>query len=94
MRGIDYNPNKPYVVLSCGDDYALRYWDLQKPSGSLLTVKAHSHGRHVLCTTASRPLVLSCGTDYQVKLAGCIGLIGPAYDREESGSARPGQTAS
>ena len=41
VRGIDYNPNKPYVAL-CGDDYYVRYWDLRKPD-ELLATKAHAH---------------------------------------------------
>jgi hypothetical protein len=24
VRGLDYNPNRPYILLSCADDYALR----------------------------------------------------------------------
>lgn len=62
VRGLDYNPNKPYVVLSCGDDYAIRYWDLRKPSASLLMVKAHSHWTtSALYNRFHDQLVLSCG---------------------------------
>ena len=43
VRSIDYNPNKPYAVLSAGDDYHLRVWDLRKPASPLLAQKAHSH---------------------------------------------------
>ena len=63
VRGLDYNPNKPYVVLSCGDDYAIRYWDLRKPDKPLLAVRAHSHW--TTAATYNRfhdQLVLSCGT--------------------------------
>jgi WD40 repeat protein len=86
VRGLDYNPNKPYVVLSCGDDYAIRYWDLRKPSAALLGVKAHSHW--TTCALYNRfhdQLVLSCGTDYQVKLwrAASISSAPPTYDAEE-----------
>ena len=43
LTSIDYNPNKPHVLLTCADDYAIRYWDLRKPAAPLLTQKAHSH---------------------------------------------------
>ena len=42
-RAVDYNPNKPYALLSAGDDYHLRVWDLRKPASPLLAQKAHSH---------------------------------------------------
>lgn len=69
VRGIDYNPNKPYVALSCGDDYYVRYWDLRKPDEPLLATKAHAHW--VTCALYNRfhdQLVLSSGTDNAVKL--------------------------
>ena len=34
VRGLDYNPNRPYVALSCGDDFAMKFWDLRKASVS------------------------------------------------------------
>ena len=86
VRSIDYNPNKPYVVLSCGDDYALRYWDLRKPSAALLQIKAHSHWTtSALYNRFHDQLVLSCGTDYLVKLwrAASISSAPPAVDADE-----------
>ena len=83
---MDYNPNKPYVVLSCGDDYAIRYWDLRKPSDALLSVKAHSHWTTSACYNRFHDqLVLSSGTDYLVKLwrAESVSSAPPAVDAEE-----------
>lgn len=87
VRCLDYNPNKPYVVLSCGDDYALRYWDLRRAATPLLATKAHSHW-----ATAAHynrfhdQLVLSCGTDYLVKLwrAASISSAPPALEADEA----------
>ena len=86
VRGIDYNPNKPYVVLSCADDYAIKFWDMRKPSAALHSLKAHSHWT----TTAQfnrfhDQLVLSTGTDYLVKLwrATSISSAPPALDEAE-----------
>ena len=86
VRAVDYNPNKPYVVLSCGDDYAIRYWDLRKPSDALLSVKAHSHWTTSACYNRFHDqLVLSSGTDYLVKLwrAESVSSAPPAVDAEE-----------
>ena len=86
VRSLDYNPNKPYVVLSCGDDYALRYWDMRKPSSALLAVKAHSHWTTVaLYNRFHDQLVLSGGTDYLVKLwrAASVSSAPPAVDADE-----------
>ena len=86
VRGVDYNPNKPYVVLSCGDDYAIKFWDMRKGDKPLHVIKAHSHWT----TTATYnrfhdQLVLSAGTDYVVKLwrAASISSAPPALDEAE-----------
>jgi len=86
VRALDYNPNKPYVVLSCADDYALKFWDLRKPAAALHSLKAHAHW-----TTAAMynrfhdQLVLSAGTDYFVKLWRCAAISSapPALDEGE-----------
>ena len=69
LRSIDYNPNKPHVLLTCGDDYAIRWWDLRKPQAPLLAQKAHSHWvTSALYNRFHDQLVLSAGTDSAVKL--------------------------
>lgn len=37
LRGLDFNPNKPNLLLTSGDDYHVRFWDLRKPSAPLLS---------------------------------------------------------
>ena len=86
VRGVDYNPNKPYVVLSCGDDYAIKFWDMRKPDRALHAIKAHAHW--TTCALYNRfhdQLVLSAGTDYQVKLwrAASISSAPPVLDEAE-----------
>ena len=81
-----HNPNKPYVILSCADDYMIKFWDLRKASQPLHSVKAHSHW-----TTSAAynrfhdQLVLSTGTDYLVKLwrASSISSAPPVLDEGE-----------
>ena len=87
VRGVDYNPNKPYVALSCGDDYMLKFWDLRKPSAALHSIKAHAHWpTAALYNRFHDQLVLSAGTDYQVKLwrAAAISSAPPAPEEPEA----------
>ena len=53
VRGIDYNPNKPYVVLSAADDYAIKFWDMRKPAAALHTCVRTDH-RQWCAATHSR----------------------------------------
>ena len=87
VRGVDYNPNRPYVVLSCGDDYAMRYWDVRKPGASLLSVKAHAHWTTAaLYNRFHDQLVLSTGTDYRIKLwrAASVSSAPPSAEADEA----------
>jgi len=43
IRGLDFNPNKQYVLASCGDDCQAKFWDVRKTSSALLVIAQHSH---------------------------------------------------
>lgn len=69
IRDVDYNPNKPYHIVTAGDDRRLRLWDLRKPSSPLKTLGSHSHW--VTGAKFNRfhdQLILSAGTDSSVAL--------------------------
>lgn len=40
---IDYNPNKPFCLVSSGDDGKMKFWDVRHARTPLLTLAAHSH---------------------------------------------------
>lgn len=42
-RDIDYNPNKPDIVVTSGDDGRVKFWDLRHASRPIKTVRAHTH---------------------------------------------------
>ncbi|RYG96766.1 hypothetical protein EON65_53895, partial [archaeon] len=44
FRDVDYNPNKPHTLVSCGEDRYIKFWDLRK-----LSTPTHTH------SSASRP---------------------------------------
>lgn len=83
VRSLDYNPNRPHVALSAGEDFSMRWWDLRKPASPLLVQRAHQHW-----ATAAQfnrfhdQLVLSAGTDSLVKLwrASSISASPPSLD--------------
>ena len=40
---VDYNPNKPNIIVTSGDDNKIKYWDLRNPSRPLKTLAGHHH---------------------------------------------------
>jgi EARP and GARP complex-interacting protein 1 len=65
VTGIDYNPNKPYVLASSGQDGLIKFWDLRSASRPLLVARGgHSHWAWtVKYNPFHDQLVLSAGTD-------------------------------
>ncbi|KAH6559700.1 hypothetical protein BASA61_009311 [Batrachochytrium salamandrivorans] len=43
MRTLDYNPNKPYHMVSGGDDCTVRIWDTRNSNTWLKSISDHSH---------------------------------------------------
>jgi EARP and GARP complex-interacting protein 1 len=39
---VDFNPNNPYHLASCGRDYSIKFWDIRK-QGCLKTISEHNH---------------------------------------------------
>jgi WD40 repeat protein len=73
-RDIDYNPNKPNAVVTCGDDGGVSFWDLRKGNEPLLRMPGPSrlslltpptHGLTTPPAAADRPQPL--GLECQVQ---------------------------
>ncbi|CAF0738867.1 unnamed protein product [Didymodactylos carnosus] len=43
VRDIDYNPNRQYYIMTCGDDCKVKFWDLRKTTECLKVLNEHSH---------------------------------------------------
>ena len=43
VRDLDFNPNKQYHLVSCGDDCRTKFWDVRNPSQPVKVVSEHSH---------------------------------------------------
>jgi WD40 repeat protein len=70
ITDLDYNPNKPYVLATSGQDGLLKFWDLRMAKHPLLVARGgHSHWAwHVKYNPFHDQLVLSSGTDSMVNL--------------------------
>lgn len=69
VRDIDYNPNRPYYLVTGGDDGSIRFWDLRKSSEPLKTLSEHTHWVwSVKYNRFHDQLLLSSGSDTLVNL--------------------------
>lgn len=69
IRDVDYNPNKPLMVITAGNDRKLKFWDIRNMKVPVRTLEGHSHW---LWSAKYNPchdqLVLSGGSDNMVNL--------------------------
>jgi WD40 repeat protein len=64
VRCIDYNPNRPFHLLSSSQDRRVHVWDLRSPAQPLQTLLSHSHWvLHARYNTFHDQLMLSAGTE-------------------------------
>jgi WD40 repeat protein len=70
VTDLDYNPNKPYVLATAGQDGLTKFWDLRSAKSPLLVTRGgHSHYvTNVQYNPFHDQLVLSSGTDSVVNL--------------------------
>lgn len=85
VRDIDYNPNKPYYMLSGGEDRHVKVWDLRHPAAPVKVMTGvHSHW---VCQTKYNQyydqLVLSTGTDSLAALYRVTSVSSTSYLRND-----------
>ena len=69
IRDVDYNPNKPLCVATCGDDRAVRFWDIRNVSEPIRILHGHnSFCQIVRYNRFHDQLLLSAGSDSLVNL--------------------------
>ncbi|XKL67181.1 hypothetical protein PGB90_010601 [Kerria lacca] len=49
MRNLDFNPNKHYLLATCGDDERSRFWDIRNSEQSLISLNDHSYWVQAIC---------------------------------------------
>lgn len=43
IRGITYNPNRPWFMATGGDDFRVKCWDVRKPVAPVKVLEGHAH---------------------------------------------------
>lgn len=68
-RDVDYNPNKPFYVVTSGEDRLVKFWDIRKPDRPMKVLLGHSHWAWTVAFNRFHDqLILSGGTDSLVNL--------------------------
>ena len=92
IRDIEFNPNKPSILVSCSDDRKVKFWDLRNMSTPIRTLAGHSHFAWcVRFNPFHDQLLLSGGSDNLVNLwrvASCSSA--PWIGNEEVSSSSDG----
>jgi len=84
-RCLDFNPNKPYQVVTGGDDCKIKFWDIRNPSTHTLELKQHTHWVYcVLFNPFHDQLVLSSSSDCQVNLNNIFSISSANHHDENS----------
>ncbi|CAB3977676.1 TSSC1 isoform X1, partial [Paramuricea clavata] len=75
VRDVDFNPNKQYYLVTCGDDCKVKFWDTRNPNESLMVLSDHSHWVwRVRYNHFHDQLVLSSSSDSRVILNKIVSL--------------------
>jgi len=68
VRDLDFNPNRQYFLVTCGDDCSTKIWDTRQPTSPLLSFENHSHWVWKVRYNLRDQLILSSGSDSKVVL--------------------------
>ncbi|XP_028406159.1 EARP-interacting protein homolog [Dendronephthya gigantea] len=75
VRDVNFNPNKQYYLVTCGDDCKVKFWDTRNPNESLMILSDHSHWVwRVRYNHFHDQLVLSSSSDSRVILNKIVSL--------------------
>ncbi|KAI8327305.1 WD40-repeat-containing domain protein [Choanephora cucurbitarum] len=84
VRAVDINPNRPYHVVTGGDDALAHLWDVRQLDQPLMTMEGHSHW---IWSVAFNPLqdqlLLTSSSDTLVNLHNAVSLSSATYEEEE-----------
>eukprot|EP00472_Partenskyella_glossopodia_P008909 CAMPEP_0197526646 /NCGR_PEP_ID=MMETSP1318-20131121/18673_1 /TAXON_ID=552666 /ORGANISM="Partenskyella glossopodia, Strain RCC365" /LENGTH=356 /DNA_ID=CAMNT_0043080917 /DNA_START=12 /DNA_END=1082 /DNA_ORIENTATION=- len=85
---IDYNPNRPYHIVSGGEDMVSRFWDLRNTKLPLNQLGGHTHWvSNIRFNRFHDQLLLSSGTDSNVNLWSIVSVSSAPVGELEGGSA-------
>ena len=86
----DYNPNRPFCIVSAGEDRCLKFWDLRRSAAPLMVVANHAHWvTRVRFNPFHDQLLASAGTDHRVTLWRVTSISSqPLVELEGEGAGR------
>lgn len=94
VRDLNFNPNKQYVLASCGDDCKVKFWDVRFPTEPVETLDVHSHW--VWCVRYNHfhdQLVLTSSSDSRVVLHDVTSIssepFGHSIEDDEDDGSKP-----
>nr|XP_013002698.1 EARP-interacting protein isoform X1 [Cavia porcellus] len=75
VRDLDFNPNKQYYLVSCGDDCKVKFWDTRNVTEPVRTLEEHSHWVwSVRYNHSHDQLVLTGSSDSRVILSNMVSI--------------------
>ncbi|XP_043926317.1 EARP and GARP complex-interacting protein 1 isoform X1 [Protopterus annectens] len=88
VRDLDFNPNKQYYLVSCGDDCKVKFWDVRNIHDPVKTLEEHSHWVwSVRYNHSHDQLVLTGSSDSRVILSNMVSIssepFGHLVDEDE-----------
>lgn len=95
IRAVDCNPNKPYHVVTGGDDAQVHIWDVRQLNEPILNVGEGSHTHWIWSVAFNKlqdQLLLTSSSDTLVNLHNVVSVSSASYldsssEEEEDGSA-------
>lgn len=82
IRAVDYNPNKPYHVVTGGDDAKVHIWDIRQLKEPILNVGQTSHSHwiwSVAFNSLQDQLLLTSSSDNLVNLHNVVSVSAASY---------------
>jgi WD40 repeat protein len=76
IRDLDFNPNKDYYLVTCGDDFKIKFWDTRKLENPIKSIfDGHSHFIwNIKYNRYHDQLLLSSSSDNKVNLWNIISI--------------------
>lgn len=86
VREVDFNPNKMYSMVTCGDDCQVKFWDIRYPDNPIkVLMDDHSHWVwSVRYNPFHDQLVLSGGSDSKIVLYNMSSISSEPYIQQTS----------
>ncbi|XP_050438451.1 EARP-interacting protein homolog [Adelges cooleyi] len=84
IRDFDFNPNRHYIMATCGDDGYSKFWDVRNTNQPIITRADHSHWIWSLrYNPVHDELIGTASSDGQVLITRLFGISSSAVENED-----------